>query len=138
MLFTGQWTAVDWVGAGACALVAATVTVPMMRMGLFDVRFRIGWLRHIPPALTQVLPDFWRVTSFLARSLAMGERGSGRFVGRRDFPTGRTDAEGTAWRAFVAITSTVSPNSYVVDIDPRTATRLSHDLTPNRRSESPA
>ena len=138
MLFTGEWTAVDWVGAGACALVAAAVTVPMMRMKLFDLRFRVRWLRHVPGAVIRVIPDFYLIAGFLARGLARGERGAGRFVARRDFPAGATDAEGTAWRGFVAVTSTVSPNSYVVDIDPATGQRLSHDLVPRRASERPA
>lgn len=138
MVFTGEWTAVDWVGAGGCALVAAAVTVPMMRMRLFDLRFRLRWLAQVPSSLARVIPDFYVITVFLARGLIHRERGGGRFVARRDFPAGAADAEGTAWRGFVAVTSTVSPNSYVVDIDPATQRRLSHDLVPSRASERPA
>lgn len=138
ILFTGEWTTVDWIGAGACAAVAAAVTVPMTRMRLFELRVRARWLRAVPSALLQVLLDFVTVTVFLARSLARRERGHGRFVARGDFPAGAADAEGTSWRAFVAVTATVSPNSYVIDIDPGRGNRLSHDLVPDRRSERPA
>lgn len=138
MLFTGDWTVVNWVGAAACAVVAGAVSVPMTRMRMFDLRLRGRWLRAVPAALLQVFEDFAIVTLFLVRSLKRGERGHGRFVARGDFPAGASDAEGTTWRAFVAVTSTVSPNSYVIDIDPDSGSRLSHDLTPNRRSEQPA
>ncbi|HET9078791.1 MAG TPA: hypothetical protein VFN68_17780 [Acidimicrobiales bacterium] len=138
ILLSGETTAADWVGAGACAVVAAVVTVPMTRMRLFDLRFRVGWLRHIPAAAWQVVVDFGVVTAFLLRALVRRERGSGAFVARRDFPAGAADAEGTAWRGFVSMTSTLSPNSYVVDIDHEDRHRLSHDLVPSRRSEQPA
>ncbi len=138
MLFTGEWTAVDWMGAGACAAVAAAATVPMARMKLFDLRIRARWFAAVPAALLQIFKDFAIVTAFLIRSLARRERGHGLFVARGDFPAGATDAEGTSWRAFVAVTATVSPNSYVIDIDPDRGNRLSHDLVPNRRSEQPA
>lgn len=138
MLFTGEWTAVDWIGAVACAAVAAAATVPMARLGLFDLRIRARWLRAVPAVVSQVFVDFAIVTGFLARAVARGERGEGRFVARAEFPAGSSDSEGTAWRGFVAVTATVSPNSYVIDIDPDRRNRLSHDLVPNRRSEEPA
>lgn len=138
MLFTGEWTASDWAGAGACALVAAAATAPMVRMGLFDLRFRPGWVKLVPGALLQTVVDFGLITAFLFRAVAGGRREGGSFVARRDFPVGRLDGEGTAWRGFVEMVATLSPNSYVVDIDPDSGHRLSHDLVPNRRSERPA
>lgn len=138
MLFTGEWTGVDLIGAGACALVATAATVPMVRMKLFELRFRAAWLRFVPSALEQVVVDFGIVTRFLVSRMLRRDRSGGVFVARRDFPTGEADAEGTGWRAFVSITATVSPNSYVVDINHETGNRLSHDLVPNRRSEEPA
>ncbi|HET9078007.1 MAG TPA: hypothetical protein VFN68_13815 [Acidimicrobiales bacterium] len=138
MLFTGEWTAIDWVGAAACGAAVAAATVPMTRMGLFDLRVDPRWLTALPGTLVRVFADFAIVTVFLARSVARRERGHGSFVARGDFDSGGPDAAGTTWRAFVAVTSTVSPNSYVVDIDPDHRTRLSHDLVPDRRSEQPA
>lgn len=138
MLFTAEWTAADWVGAGACALVAAAATSALVRIGLFDLRFRAGWLRYVPVALLQTVVDFGIVTAQLARCMSRRTRAGGAFVARREFPAGRKDAEGTAWRGFVAVTATLSPNSYVVDIDPDRGNRLSHDLVPCRRSEEPA
>ena len=138
VLVTGEWTAVDWIGAASCAAVVAAVTVPMTRMGLFDLRIDPRWLTTLPGTLVRVVADFVVVTVFLARAMAHRERGHGSFVARADFDSGGPDAAGTTWRAFAAVTSTVSPNSYMVDIDPNHRTRLSHDLVPDRRSEQPA
>lgn len=138
MLFTGEWTAVDLVGAGVCGLIGSAVTIPMVRMKLFDLRFRPSWLRFVPSTLKQIVVDFGIVTWFLLSRIARADRTGGVFVARRGFPAGGEDAEGTAWRGFVSVTATLSPNSYVVDINHRSGNRLSHDLVPNRRSEQPA
>jgi len=138
MLATGQWTAVNWLGAAICGLVAAAVTIPLTASGLFGFRFRLRWLGQAAGPLAQVFVDFAIVMGALARCVASGRREQGAFVARRGFPAGGRDAEGTAWRAFVGYVSTWSPNSYVVDIDSSTGHRLSHDLIPRRASESPA
>jgi hypothetical protein len=138
MLATGQWTAVNWLGAVICGLIAAAVTIPLTASGLFHFRFRLRWLGQVAGPLGQVFVDFVIVMVALARCVASGQRKQGAFVARREFPTGGRDGEGTGWRAFVGYVSTWSPNSYVVDIDASTGHRLSHDLIPRRASESPA
>lgn len=138
MLFTGQWTAVNWVGAGICGLLAAAVTIPLTASGLFEFRFRARWLRQAAGPLAQVFVDFAIVVAALARAMRRGSRRQGAFVARRGFPAGERDPEATAWRAFVGYVATWSPNSYVVDIDSSTGHRLAHDLVPRRSSETPA
>lgn len=138
MLFTAQWTAVNWLGAGVAGLVAGLLTAPLTRTGLFRVRFRASWLRQVAGPLLQVFPDFVIVTGSLIACVATGRRERGAFVARRDFPAGGRDPEGTAWRALVALLATWSPNSYVVDTDAGSGVRLSHDLVPRRSSERPA
>ena len=138
MVFTGQWTAVNWVGAGAAGLIGGALTIPLTATGLFDFRFRARWLRQVAGPVVQIFVDYAIVAGGLLRCLSGRRRTLGGFVGRRDFPAGGKDPESTAWRAFVGYVSTWSPNSYVVDIDARTGTRLSHDLIPRRSSERPA
>lgn len=138
MLFTGQWTAVNWIGAGAAGLIAGLLTVPLTATGLFRLRFRASWVRQVVGPVLQVFADFAIVVGALVGCLLTGRRERGAFVARRDFPTGGRDPEGTAWRAVVALLATWSPNSYVVDIDAGSGTRLSHDLVPRRSSERPA
>ncbi|HET6963908.1 MAG TPA: hypothetical protein VFH58_03990 [Acidimicrobiales bacterium] len=138
MLFTGQWTAVNWVGAGAVGLLAGLLTIPLTATGLFQVRFKLSWLKEAGAPLLQVFVDFAIVVGALVGCAATGRRERGAFVARRDFPTGGRDPEGTAWRGLVAMLATWSPNSYVVDIDEGSGHRLSHDLVPRRSSERPA
>ena len=138
MLFTGQWTAVNLVGAAITGLLAGLLTIPLTATGLFGFHFRAAWLRYMAAPLLQVFVDFVIVTGVLAQCLANGRRERGAFVARGGFPTGARVPEATAWRAFVALVSTWSPNSYVVDIDASTGNRLSHDLVPRRSSEQPA
>ena len=139
MGFVGDWTEVNWVGAGSLAAVAATATLPLIREGLFRLRADVRWFRVMPSAAKQIFVDFWLVSCVLVASLGKRRRQTvGSFVAKPDFPTGGKGPRATAWRAFVTVTSTLSPNSYVIDIDPETGDRLSHDLVPNRASESPA
>jgi hypothetical protein len=138
MLFTGQWTAVNWVGAAAAGAVSGLLTIPLTRTGLFDFRFRVGWLRQVPAALAQVPFDFVLVMAALVPPLTGRRREPGRFVARGGFPVDARNPEATARRAFVAYLATWSPNSYVVDIDPDSGNRLAHDLIPRRSSERPA
>ena len=139
MGFVGDWTEVNWVGAGSLAAVAALTTLPLTREGLFRLRVDVRWFRVIPSAAKQIFVDFWIVSSVLVASLCKQRRRTvGAFVAKADFPTGGKGPRATAWRTFVTVTSTLSPNSYVIDIDPETGDRLSHDLVPNRASESPA
>lgn len=139
MGLVGDWTAINWVGAGSLAAVAATATLPLTRQGLFRVRVDVRWLRVVPSTAKQIFVDFWIVSSVLVASVSKHRRRTvGSFVGKSGFNTGGKGPRGTAWRAFVTVTSTLSPNSYVIDIDPETGNRLSHDLVPNQASESPA
>lgn len=135
--FVGEWTAVDWAGAGATAVLAALLTVPMTLEGLFNLRGRLRWVGELAAPFGQVFIDFGIITAFLARSMVAGRRGTGAFVAR-NFEAGKKDPEATARRGFVMLAATLSPNSYVVDINAERDQRLSHDLVPHRASERPA
>lgn len=135
--FVGEWTAVDWAGAGACSLLASLLTVPMTSEGLFDLRGRLRWVGELASPFGQLFIDFGIITAFLARSMVAGRRGAGAFVARKS-AAGKKDPEATARRGFVMLAATLSPNSYVVDIDAEKNQRLAHDLVPHRASERPA
>lgn len=138
MAFVADWTEVNWVAAGALGAIGTGLTLPLIRTGAFRFQFRLGWSTTLPTVAKQIFVDFWIVTAALCRSVAGGQRSAGGFVARAEFPAGSADSLGTGWRAFVAVASTWSPNSYVIDINAETGNRLSHDLVPNRSSESPA
>lgn len=137
MMFVGQSDRIDWVAAGCCSVVGTVIATVATRMGLYRLRAHFGWLRVVPSVAKQIWVDYFILVRSLVLAIAAGRREQGVWVARK-FPAGRTDPEGTAWRAWITVASTWSPNSYVVDIDPEHQQRLSHDLVPNRGSESPA
>lgn len=138
MAFVADWTAVNWVAAAALGALATWITVPLAASGTFRYRFRVAWVTKLPSVAKQIFVDFWIITAALCQSMARGNRSVGLFVARADFPVGDGSPRGMAWRAFVSVASTWSPNSYVIDINADTGNRLSHDLVPNVSSESPA
>lgn len=138
MLVAGEWTAPTWIAAGVLGLISAAITVPLIRRGLYKLRFRGRWLAQLASVPKQIVVDFWIITAALVRSILARRRSVGCFVALRDAPVGAEDAAGTTWRAFATLVATWSPNSYVVDLDPKAKTRLAHDLVPNRASERPA
>lgn len=138
ILLGGEWTAVNWIAAGSLAAIAAALTVPLTRLGLFRLHVEPSWAKQLLSVPKQIFVDFGILTAVLGRSLLHSDRSVGVFVARKNFNTGPTDARGTAWRAFVTVVATLSPNSYVIDIDPESGNRLAHDLVPNRASERPA
>lgn len=135
--FVGEWTAVDWAGAGATSILAALLTVPMTLDGLFHLRGRLRWVGELAAPFGQLFIDFGIITAFLARGMIAGRRGTGAFVAR-EFEAGKKGPEATARRGFVMLAATLSPNSYVIDINAEEDHRLAHDLVPHRASERPA
>lgn len=138
ILVAGEWTAPTWVAAGALGLIAASVTIPLAHRGLYKLRFRARWLVELASVPTQIVIDFWIITASLVRSIIARKHSVGCFVARRDVPIGAESALGTTRRAFVTVVATWSPNSYVVDLDPKAKTSLVHDLVAHRASERPA
>jgi hypothetical protein len=137
MLYVGEWDAVDWIGATATGLISGGVAAVLARQGLLTVNVKLGWFGQMLGVAVQIVADFGLVTARLARLTASRRRDSGAFVAR-ELPAGNGSPGGRSWRAFVTVASTFSPNSYVVDIDPDTGVRLSHDLVRHRASERPA
>lgn len=138
MLLVGDSATVDWVAAAIIAAVVAALSVPLTVGGAFRLRFHSAWARALPSVAVQIFVDFWIVTRSLLRAMVRRQREVGHFVARSEFPAGGDDDAGRTWRAFVIVAATLSPNSYVVDVDPERRTRLAHDLVPNRASEQPA
>lgn len=138
MLLVAEWTALDWMAAGAAGLAAAGLAAIMWRAGLLHHGFRLRWLSAVPKLALQTGIDFGIITVALVRQLVRRRREPGAFVARDDFPAGGDGPRDIGWRAWVAIAATWSPNSYVIDIDREAGTRLSHDLVPHRPSETPA
>lgn len=139
ILFVGNWSAPDWAGAGACAALAAALTAPLVGRGVFALRGRWRWAGALTSVPGQILVDFVVVTARLATAVARRDRGPcGRFVVRPVEAGAPDDAAGTAWRAFLGVAATWSPNAYVLDVNPERGEALLHDLVVRRASERPA
>lgn len=136
LAYQGEWNRIEWVAAAGAATLGATLATAVAVRPL--LRFRIPW-RAITDAKSvplQIVIDFGIVSLALLRRLR-GQRVEGTFV-VRSFPSAGHGPEAAGDRAWRATLATLSPNAYVVDIDPGSHTVLIHDLVPHRRSEAPA
>jgi multisubunit Na+/H+ antiporter MnhE subunit len=117
--------------AGLCAAALGATAVEVVRsQGLLRLRVEWRWLRQLWKPLLRVLPDFFVVLAALARP----PRGRMRTV---DFPTGGQRDVDVGRRAFVALASSLAPNSLVVDLDEESGAALVHELVPRAGSELP-
>jgi multisubunit Na+/H+ antiporter MnhE subunit len=137
-LWVAQPTLVNWVAGIAVAALTAVAARVVASRGLLSHTFRRSWLPLLAAVPWQIVVDFWLVTRELAVAVATRDRGTrGSFV-TAAFDAGGDTARGRSWRAFVTLAATLSPNSYVIDIDRDNARRTNHDLVRNAASERPA
>jgi len=122
-LLAGDWNHIEWIGGAAVATVTATLAVLVRAVAHVPLPVSLAPLRSAGSAFAQVFVDFGILM------LALPRRRAGRYVARE------TDAPDSALTVLVA---GMSPNAYVVDLDPEAGTVLLHDLVPHRPSERPA
>lgn len=125
-LLSGEWSHYEWIaGAGAAAIGALLAEIVRARArGNGAVPAAI--LRSAPSALGMVLVDFALVLR------AIVTRTEGVFLTNE---TSETRPERRrAWAEYVA---TISPNAYVIEIDPETGRALTHHLVPFQKSQDP-
>jgi multisubunit Na+/H+ antiporter MnhE subunit len=137
-LWVAQPTAVNWLFGIVVAAVTALAARLVAALGLHSVSFRRRWLRLLLPVAPQIVVDYALIVRELCSAVSRRSRGTrGSFV-EADLDTGGDTPLGRSWRAFVELTATWSPNSYVVDIDHDNGRRVSHDLVRHQPSERPA
>ena len=136
LLLVGEWDRYEWIaGAGAGAL-AATAAEVVRRSASLSVRVplrRVAQAWRIP---FMVFADFGLLAYALARTVAGRRAVHGVFRADR-FPAGGDDPRSLGTRAWLTITATYSPNSYVVDISRKHDTVLVHQLVRRPGSEPP-
>lgn len=136
-LLVGEWSLANLVAGAVIATLAAVAGTLVVSMGLVTGRSIGRDLRVLPSVARAVVVDFVVIVGVLARSIASGRRSAvGSFVRRR--AEHAPDAEAASWRAWLTIAATVSPNAYVLDVDPQTDEVVLHDLRPMSLSERPA
>ena len=116
------------VGAVAAA-IAATVATAVHRRGYIRFWPRAAWLREVPSLLWDIVVDCALLAGALWRSVVRREQVHGVTL-RVPFHHGGDNGRDGARRALVNFAVSITPNSYVVDIDPEGDSLLVHRLVP--------
>jgi multisubunit Na+/H+ antiporter MnhE subunit len=116
------------VGAGAAA-IGATVASAVLRRGYIEFWPRARWWLEAPYVLADAIRDCAVLGGALWRRAVRGERVQGG-MSRVPFEHGGQNGRDGARRALVNFGISLTPNSYVVDIDPEGNSLLVHRLVP--------
>jgi multisubunit Na+/H+ antiporter MnhE subunit len=124
LLYEGEWDWSEVIAGSSAAAIGATAATVAVDVALPRHRFELSLLGRVAKVPWAVVHEFGIVTAFLVRH----PRGSGQF--QRYELRSRNDPTGRARRAFVTLIAALSPNSYILDIDPATGEVLAHTLKP--------
>jgi multisubunit Na+/H+ antiporter MnhE subunit len=116
------------VGAVA-ASVAASVALAVHRRGYIRFWPRAAWFRQTPALVWDVIADCGLLAGALWRKVVLRQPVRGIMI-RVPFHHGGDNGRDGARRALVNIAVSLTPNSYVVDIDPEADSLLVHRLVP--------
>jgi len=111
----------------AAAAVAASVAETLRELGYVRFAPRLAWARHAPRVAWQILVDCGVLFAALARRLFRRRALRGVML-RIPIRYGDDSARDAARRALLNFGVSITPNSYVVDLDPETSTVLIHQL----------
>ena len=117
----------ELVAGAASAAVAATLAVNLHRRGYIQFQPRAAWLRQTPELVWNVVTDCGVLGSALWRKVVRRDAVEGSTV-RVPFHHGGDNGRDGARRALVNFAVSLTPNSYVIDIDPEADSLLVHRL----------
>jgi multisubunit Na+/H+ antiporter MnhE subunit len=118
------------VGVVASAAAASTAEVVRER-GYARFSPRARWLVHVPRVGLQILVDCWILGVALVEQLR-GRRTVRGVMYRVPIYYGDDSSQAAARRALLNFAVSITPNSYVLDLDEETSTALIHQLVPGR------
>jgi multisubunit Na+/H+ antiporter MnhE subunit len=124
LLYEGEWDTTEVIAGAAAAAIGATAATVAVEVALPRHRFELALLVRVAKVPWAVVHEFGMITAFLVRH----PRGGGQF--QRYELSSPNDPTGRARRAFIALIAALSPNSYILDIDPETGEVLAHTLKP--------
>lgn len=136
LLLVGQWNREEVIAAAIAATIAASLAELARARTGFSARLPTGALSDLPRALGMVFVDFAIVVQALVVGLAGRTAVRGTLYSRE--LTDPSRAHGPGARAWTTLAASLSPNAFVIDIDPGTERVLLHDLVVHRASEEPA
>jgi multisubunit Na+/H+ antiporter MnhE subunit len=128
LLVQGEWNAIQIYAAASAATLSLVVALVVSRFALPAARVERRWLVRAVRIPWLVVKEFWMITR------ALLERGEGEFR-RLDFPAGGARPAERGRRAFIAMATGYSPNSYVLDVDEERGDVLVHVLARVPRGE---
>jgi multisubunit Na+/H+ antiporter MnhE subunit len=116
------------VGAAAASM-AATVGTVVQHRGYIRFRPRAAWILETPYLIGGIVVDTGLLAAALWRRLVLRQPVRGETI-RVPFHHGEDTGRDGARRALVNFAVSITPNSYVVDIDPEGDSLLVHRLVP--------
>jgi len=128
-LLVGVFTLAELAVGTLAAAIAATVAAVVHRSGYIRFSPRLVWLRETPTVVWGVITDCGLLAGALWRRVVRREHVRGVMV-RVAFAYGGDNGRDGARRALVNFAVSLTPNSYVVDIDPESDSLLVHRLVP--------
>ena len=127
LLLVDTFDAEELLVGALSASVSATVAVAVHRRGYIRFWPRARWLLQVPYLAWDVGVDCWLLTGALWNRVVRRQPVRGVTI-RVPFHHGGDDGRDGARRALVNFAVSLSPNSYVVDIDPEGDSLLVHRL----------
>jgi multisubunit Na+/H+ antiporter MnhE subunit len=117
----------EWVVGVCAAAIAATVGTAVHSRGYIHFWPRAAWLARLPALGVEVVRDCGLLAVALWRRAILRQRVVGGTT-RVPFEHGGDNSRDGARRALINFTISLTPNSYVVDIDPESDSLLIHRL----------
>ena len=125
LLYQGEWNGIQIYAALSAGALSLLVGLVLRRRALPTARVEPRWFLRAAKVPWNVLREFVLISVFLVRRPRRG----GEFRALR-FPAGGARPAERGRRAFVALATGYSPNSYVVDVDEERGLILVHVLSP--------
>jgi len=129
LLLVDSFATVELLVGAVAAALAASVAEAVRERGYVRFSPAAAWLRHGPRVLWQILDDCWILAVALARQL-LGKGTVHGVVLRSPMRYGGEGGRDSARRALLNFGISITPNSYVIDLDGETSTAVIHQLVP--------
>ncbi len=129
LLLVESLATAELVAGAVAAALAASVAEAVREQGYMRFSPDPAWLTHVPRIAWQVLVDCWILARALVRQLVGRGRARGLLI-RAPVQYGDDSSRAAARRALLNVGISITPNSYVVELDEETSTALVHQLVP--------
>jgi len=127
LLLVGTVAVDELITGAAAAALAASLAVAVHRRGYIEFQPRARWLTELPRLCLGIATDTGRLAVALWQAAVLRRPVRGSMIAV-PFHHGGDNGRDGARRALVNLAVSITPNSYVVDIDPDADRLLVHQL----------